>query len=112
MSHQNSVKLREVVPRKPGENFGSHTKFVCGTCCNTFFDARLAVTLSVCFARDLLGARYKGCRKSTCFDNTPRYAKFDQNLAPLLEVNPRVGTAGHVLVTALFSKILVANATQ
>ncbi|CAM9144744.1 unnamed protein product [Ectocarpus sp. 6 AP-2014] len=28
---------------------------------------------------------YKGCRKSTCFDNSPRYVKFDQNLAPLLE---------------------------
>ncbi|CAM9844422.1 unnamed protein product [Pylaiella littoralis] len=28
---------------------------------------------------------YKGCRKSTCFDNAPRYVKFDQNLAPLLE---------------------------
>lgn len=30
--------------------------------------------------------RYKGCRKSTCFDNSPRYVKFDQKLAPLLEV--------------------------
>lgn len=33
-----------------------------------------------------LKLRYKGCRKSTGFDNAPRYAKFDQNLAPLLEV--------------------------
>ena len=31
-------------------------------------------------------SRYKGCRKSTCFDNSPRYVKFDHNLAPLLEV--------------------------
>lgn len=31
--------------------------------------------------------RYEGCRKSTCFDNSPRYVKFNQKLAPLLEVN-------------------------
>ncbi|CAN0373181.1 unnamed protein product, partial [Scytosiphon promiscuus] len=29
---------------------------------------------------------YDGCRKSTCFDNSPRYVKFNQELAPLLEV--------------------------
>lgn len=34
----------------------------------------------------LPSTRYKGCRKSTCFDNSPRYVKFDQKLAPLLEV--------------------------
>ena len=35
--------------------------------------------------------RYEGCRKSTCFDNSPRYVKFDQTLAPLLEV--RIGAS-------------------
>lgn len=34
----------------------------------------------------LPSTRYKGCRKSTGFDGSPRYVKFDQNLAPLLEV--------------------------
>lgn len=30
-------------------------------------------------------AWYEGCRKSTCFDGSPRYAKFDPKFAPLLE---------------------------
>lgn len=45
----------------------------------------LFIPFSDYFCRSVVD-RYEGCWKSTDFDNSPRYVKFDQKLAPLLEV--------------------------